>query len=141
MNAKYNFGGVSKFLGVFKVRVGQGDSATRIKSMIKKGHTDIDIIEFSGKMTKEEICKELLSREQFKAYTDVINETLTKKTAVKTSKTKVAKPAVAKAPVKKSTTVSKSKATKSVAKAKPASVAKEKETEDFDIEELKQLAV
>ena len=153
MNAKYNFGGVSKFLGKFKVRVGQGDMATRIKSMLKKGHTEIDMIEFNGKMTKAEICQELLKNERFKAFTDVINETYEKKTAVKTPKTKVAKPVVAKAkPVQaKKTAKSKkasvkkpaTKSTKSGAVSTKTAVVSTKvdESEDFDIEELKQLAV
>lgn len=150
MNAKYNFGGVSKFLGKFKVRVGQGDMATRIKSMLKKGHTEIDMIEFDGKMTKADICQELLKNERFKAFTDVINETYEKKTAVKTPKTKVAKPVVAKAkPVKakktaksKKASVKKSTTKSSAASTKTAVVStKVDESEDFDIEELKQLAV
>ena len=62
MSAKYNFGGISKRIGQYKVRVGQGDMQTRIKMMIKEEHTEIDLIEFDGKLTKAQVCDELTSQ-------------------------------------------------------------------------------
>lgn len=79
MSAKYNFGGISKRIGQYKVRVGQGDMQTRIKMMIKEEHTEIDLIEFNGKLTKAEVCQELLKIERFKKFQDIIEETYNKK--------------------------------------------------------------
>jgi hypothetical protein len=142
MNAKYNFGGISKFLGVFKVRVGQGDMATRIKSMHKKGHTDIDMVEFDGKMTKAEVCQELLKVERFKKFTDVINETYNKKTGLVVAKASPAKSAA----VKKEKAVDKPKQTKKekVSAVKKPKVVIQKPIDDdldLEIEELKNLVV
>jgi hypothetical protein len=142
MNAKYNFGGISKFLGVFKVRVGQGDMATRIKSMHKKGHTDIDMVEFDGKMTKAEVCQELLKVERFKKFTDVINETYNKKTGLAVAKASPAKSAA----VKKEKAVDKPKQTKKekVSAVKKPKVVIQKPIDDdldLEIEELKNLVV
>jgi hypothetical protein len=86
--AKYNFGGISKRIGQFKVRVGQGDMVTRIKMMIKEEHTEIDLIEFDRKLTKAEVCEELLKIERFQRFKDVIEETYAKKTGATSSVTK-----------------------------------------------------
>lgn len=104
MSAKYNFGGISKRIGQYKVRVGQGDMVTRIKMMQKEEHTEIDLIEFNGKLTKAEVCQELLKIERFQKFKDIIEETFNKKagqpaqpTAVKSAKP-VSQPKVTKAP-------------------------------------------
>jgi hypothetical protein len=140
MNAKYNFGGISMFLGVFKVRVGQGDMATRIKSMLKKGHTEIDMIEFDRKMTKADICTELLKNSRFKKFEAVINETFEKKTAVKVAKKTKVVTAKAVKPAKKAAEKPAKPSSKKTKKEKEqeALIEKAKE-EDFEIEELKQL--
>lgn len=78
-SAKYTFGGISKRNGMYKVRVGQGDRTVRTKLMMKKGHTDIDLIDFSGKLTKLQICEELLKIDRFQQFKDVILETISKK--------------------------------------------------------------
>lgn len=104
MSAKYNFGGISKRIGQYKVRVGQGDMVTRIKMMQKEEHTEIDLIEFNGKLTKAEVCQELLKIERFQQFRDIILETYNKKAgqpaqpvAVKPAKP-VSQPKVTKAP-------------------------------------------
>jgi hypothetical protein len=145
MSEKYDFGGVSKRIGKFKVRVGQGDMVTRIKAMIKAGHTDIELVEFGKKMSKADICKELLKMEKFNKFTDVINETHNKKMGLVTKKT-------VKAATKKTVTkVASKKASKSPAKkASPAKPTEKKavtpskkveKEDDLLIEELKQLVV
>lgn len=144
MTAKYNFGGISKYLGVFKVRVGQGDMATRVKSMHKKGHTEIDMIEFDQKMTKAEICQALLKHERFVKFTKEIQETYDKKTGLAVAKkTSPAKPAAVKQE-KKAKEKPKKQEKASVKKPKlviqkPAPVVAEED--DLEIEELKKLAV
>ena len=137
--AKYNFGGISKRIGQYKVRVGQGDMVTRIKMMIKEEHTEIDLIEFPSKLTKAQVCDELLKIERFAKFKDVIQETLNKKSvAVKVSTPKTANSATAgKAagnvqPLPKAT--KQAKQPKVVLKSD-----KEKMSDDLIIEELKQL--
>lgn len=137
--AKYNFGGISKRIGQYKVRVGQGDMVTRIKMMIKEEHTEIDLIEFPSKLTKAQVCDELLKIERFAKFKDVIQETLNKKSvAVKVSTPKTAKSATAgKAagnvqPLPKAT--KQAKQPKVVLKTD-----KENMSDDLIIEELKQL--
>lgn len=128
MSAKYNFGGISKRIGQYKVRVGQGDMVTRIKMMQKEEHTEIDLIEFNGKLTKAEVCQELLKIERFQKFRDIIEETYNKKAGAST-------PAQPKA-VKPATTVSQPK----VVKAPKVTVKQDKKVDDdLIIEELKQL--
>ena len=130
MSAKYNFGGISKRIGQYKVRVGQGDMQTRIKMMIKEEHTEIDLIEFDGKLTKAQVCEELLKIERFAKFKDVIQETLSKKAGVNSP----AKPAVAKAATKSTTA-------KPAGKQQPKVVVKKGKDVDEDllIQELKEL--
>ena len=126
MTAKYNFGGISKRIGQYKVRVGQGDLVTRYKQMIKEDHTEIDLIEFDGKLTKAEVCNELLKIERFQQFREVILETLAKKSGVAPAATpKAAKPA----PTKQATAV----------KQKPKVVVQKPLDDDLVLEELKQL--
>ncbi len=134
MSAKYNFGGISKYLGVFKVRVGQGDM----------GHTDIDMLEFDKKMTKAEVCQVLIKHERFTKFTKEIQETYDKKTGLAVAK----KASPAKSAVAKQEKVAKEKPKKQEKKVsakkpklviqKPAPV---DEDDDLEIEELKKLAV
>jgi aminoglycoside phosphotransferase family enzyme len=126
MTAKYNFGGISKRIGQYKVRVGQGDLVTRYKQMIKEEHTEIDLIEFDGKLTKEEVCNELLKIERFQQFREVILETLAKKSGAAPAATpKAAKPAT----TKQATAV----------KQKPKVVVQKPLDDDLVLEELKQL--
>ena len=137
--AKYNFGGISKRIGQYKVRVGQGDMVTRIKMMIKEEHTEIDLIEFPTKLTKAQVCDELLKMERFAQFKDVIQETLNKKSvAVKASPAKVTKNSTA---GKAASTVQPMVQASKTAK-QPKVVLKsdkEKMSDDLLIEELKQL--
>ena len=112
--AKYTFGGISKRIGQYKVRVGQGDMVTRIKMMIKEEHTEIDLIEFPTALTKAQVCEELLKIERYQKFKDVIQETIAKKTVAVTPKaTKAPKPIpapkVAKLPAQKQVTAGKQK--------------------------------
>jgi hypothetical protein len=127
MSAKYNFGGISKRIGQFKVRVGQGDMVTRYKQMLKEDHTEIDLVEFDGKLTKEQVCEELLKIERFQVFRDVILETIAKKTAVVAPKVpKAPKPVAQK--------------TVTAGKQKPKIVLKPQNADDdLILEELKQL--
>lgn len=128
MSAKYNFGGISKRIGQYKVRVGQGDMQTRIKMMEKEEHTEIDLIEFNGKLTKAEVCQELLKIERFQKFRDIIEETYNKKAGVST-------PAQPKA-VKSVQPVSQPK----VVKPPKVTVKQDKKVDDdLVLEELKQL--
>lgn len=104
-NAKYTFGGVSKRLGVYKVRVGQGAWESRAKMMIKEGHEDLHLINFGEPMTKAQICQKLLTIANFNQWADVIKATFDKKTAQTTVAASKAKPVP--------------KATKAASKAKP----------------------
>lgn len=135
MSAKYTFGGVSKRLGVFKVRVGQGDLITRIKMMIKEEHEEIDLIEFPTKMTKAEVCKELLKIERFAPFKDIINETYDKKMGLPVAMTSVAKP------TKKAVKPATLPAVKAPKQPKVAlkKYSKEESDDDLLIEELKNL--
>lgn len=126
MSAKYNFGGISKRIGQYKVRVGQGDMVTRIKMMQKEEHTEIDLIEFNGKLTKAEVCQELLKIERFQKFKDIILETYNKKAG------QPAQPSV----VKPTKSVSQPK----VVKAPKVTIKNDKKVDDdLVIEELKQL--
>ena len=59
MSKSFTHAGVSKLDGEFKVRF--ANDASRIKVLIKNGHTDIDIVELKNPMTKEEAVAYLLS--------------------------------------------------------------------------------
>jgi hypothetical protein len=127
MSAKYNFGGISKRIGQFKVRVGQGDMVTRYKQMLKEDHTEIDLVEFDGKLTKEQVCEELLKIERFQPFREVIEATIAKKTAVVAPKVPMAPKPVAQKTV-------------TAGKQKPKIVLKPQNVDDdLILEELKQL--
>jgi hypothetical protein len=143
MNAKYNFGGVSKRLGKFKVRVGQGDMVTRIKAMMKAGHEDIELIEFDEKLTKAQICEKLLKMEKFKNFESVIKETHDKKMGLVAKAASPAKPTKNKKPATKKAQPTTAQKKKSAVK-KPKVVIKspvQDAEDDLLIEEIKQLAV
>lgn len=59
MSKSFSHAGVSKLNGEFKVRY--ANDSTRVKVLMKNGHTDIDIVELKHPMTKEEAVAYLLS--------------------------------------------------------------------------------
>jgi len=56
--SQFSHAGVSKLNGEFKVRF--ANDATRVKVLIKNGHTDIDIIELKHPMSKEDAVAYLM---------------------------------------------------------------------------------
>jgi hypothetical protein len=56
--SQFSHAGVSKLNGEFKVRF--ANDATRVKVLIKNGHTDIDIIELKQPMSKEDAVAYLM---------------------------------------------------------------------------------
>jgi hypothetical protein len=62
----YTCAGVSTLNGKTKVRFAN-DFVNRFKILTKNGHDDINLIEFDDPMTKEAICKMLLSHDKFQA--------------------------------------------------------------------------
>jgi len=109
------------------------DLASRVKLLSKGGHAPLELIELPKPMTKAEACQYLLDAGGvFEQWTSVITETMGKKQGAKISTPKVVK----------AKTVKATKAKAPVVKAKPVKavkVVKAKE-EDFDIEEIKELA-
>ena len=59
MSKSFTHAGVSKLDGEFKVRF--ANDSTRVKVLIKNGHTDIDIVELKNPMSKEDAVAYLLS--------------------------------------------------------------------------------
>lgn len=109
------------------------DLASRVKLLSKGGHNPLELIELPKPMTKAEACQYLLDTGGvFAQWTSVITETMGKKQVTKTVKVKATK-AVAPVKNKPVTPVA------PVKKTKPVKVVKAKD-EDFDIEEIKELA-
>lgn len=59
MSKSFTHAGVSKLDGEFKVRF--ANDSTRVKVLIKNGHTEIDMLELKHPMTKEEAVAYLVS--------------------------------------------------------------------------------
>jgi hypothetical protein len=59
MSKSFSHAGVSKLDGEFKVRF--ANDSTRVKVLMKNGHTDIDIVELKHPMSKEDAVAYLLS--------------------------------------------------------------------------------
>lgn len=59
MDKKFEYAGVSRLKGEFKAR--WASDASRVKVLVKSGHTDIDIIQLPNAMTKLEAVQYLLS--------------------------------------------------------------------------------
>lgn len=123
--SKFTVAGVSTQNGITKVRFAN-DIVSRTKLLSKGGHSPLELVELPKAMTKAEACQYLLDLGgKFKPYTQLITETMDKKSGVV-----AAKPA---------------KATKAVkASAKPAKAAKVIKSkppveEDLEVEEIKQL--
>ena len=123
----FTVAGVSTQHGITKVRFAN-DLASRVKLLSKGGHSPLELIELPRAMTKDEACQHLIDvGGVFSQWFTLITETMQKKQ-------NNAAPKVAKA---KTTAVAKAKAVKV---AKQPKIAKPKAQEEFDIEELKQLA-
>lgn len=124
--------GVSTQHGITKVRFAN-DIVSRTKLLAKGGHSPLELIELPEAMTKADACAHLLKvGGVFAQWSDLINETMGKKTAtpVVAKATKVAV-----APKAKVTPV---KATKPVAKT--VKINKAKVEEDLEVTEIKELA-
>jgi hypothetical protein len=123
----FTVAGVSTQHGITKVRFAN-DLTSRVKLLSKGGHSPLELIELPRAMTKDEACQHLIDvGGVFSQWFTLITETMQKKQ-------NNAAPKVAKA---KTTAVAKAKAVKV---AKQPKIAKPKAQEEFDIEELKQLA-
>ena len=126
--SKFTVAGVSTQNGITKVRFAN-DIVSRTKLLAKGGHSPLELVELPKAMTKEEACQHLLTLGgKFKAYTQLITETMDKKAGkpVVTKAPKAAKPAKVAKPVKAT---------------KPAKVIKSKPEveEDLEVQEIKQL--
>lgn len=67
----YKFAGVSRLKGELKVRF--ANDSTRVKVLAKNGHTDIDLIELTAPMSKEDAIAFLMSI-NFYEKDGVVNE-------------------------------------------------------------------
>lgn len=76
--SRYSVAGVSINKGKVKVRF-CSDLVLRVKNLQKQGDTDINLIELPTPMTKPEVCKFLLTRDEFKKYAEDIEQILGKK--------------------------------------------------------------
>ena len=123
--SKFTVAGVSTQNGITKVRFAN-DIVSCTKLLSKGGHSPLELVELPKAMTKAEACQYLLDLGgKFKPYTQLITETMDKKSGVVAAKpTKVTK--AVKAPAKPA------KAAK-VIKSKP------QVEEDLEVEEIKQL--
>ena len=126
----FTVAGVTGENGIVKVRFAN-DMAARVKLFVKGGCSPMELIELPKPMTKAEACQYLLDQGGvFAEYKDIIAQTMAKKvgTVVATKvKTVKAKPtAVAK--------------TTSKVKAVSVKATKTKAKEDFEIEEIKEIA-
>jgi hypothetical protein len=124
--SKFTVAGVSGQNGVIKVRFAN-DIVSRTKLLSKGGHSPLELVELPKAMTKAEACQFLLKLDTFKAYTDLISETMDKKNGVVATKVKAVTPAKTSKPV-------------STSKAKPAKVIAPKVEEDLEVTEIKELA-
>lgn len=136
-SATFTVAGVSTQNGVTKVRFAN-DLASRVKLLSKGGHSPLELIELPRAMTKAEACQHLLSvGGVFNQWTDLINQTMDKKSGVVVAQAKAAKPAKKATPAKAAVPAKKAAPAK---KAVPAKAPKASAEDDFEIEELKELA-
>ena len=136
-SSTFTVAGVSTQNGVTKVRFAN-DLASRVKLLAKGGHSPLELIELPRAMTKSEACQHLLSvGGVFAQWNDLITQTMDKKSGVVAAQTKAAKPAKKAAPAKAAAPAKKAVPAK---KAAPAKTPKASAEDDFEIEELKELA-
>lgn len=77
MNALFTVAGVSKWNDDFKVRF--ANDLSRVKMLVKRGNTEIELVELPQPMTKPEIATflkttELYARPEYAAAIDAANE-------------------------------------------------------------------
>ena len=120
--SKFTVAGVSGENGVVKVRFAN-DIVSRTKLLAKGGHSPLELVELPKPMSKADACQFLLDSGKFKAYKDLISETMDKKNGV----------AQAKAPVA-------AKPVKTVKSKTAKVVAPKVQEEDLEITEIKELA-
>ena len=126
--SKFTVAGVSTQNGITKVRFAN-DIVSRTKLLSKGGHSPLELVELPKAMTKAEACQYLLDLGgKFKPYTQLITETMDKKSGVV-----AAKPAKATRAGKVVKTPPKPAKAPKVIKSKPPV------EEDLEVEEIKQL--
>jgi hypothetical protein len=119
----FTVAGVSTHSGITKVRFAN-DLTSRVKLLSKSGHNPLELIELPTAMTKDQACQHLLDvGGVFKQWASLITDTLGKKQSI-------VMPAKAKTVVKAGK--------KPVVKT--PKITMPKATDDFDIEEIKELA-
>lgn len=90
--SKFTVAGVSGQNGVVKVRFAN-DIVSRTKLLAKGGHSPLELVELPKPMSKADACQYLLDSGKFKAFKDLITETMAKKNgAVPAKAPKAAKP-------------------------------------------------
>lgn len=139
--SKFSVAGVSTQHGVTKVRFAN-DLVSRTKLLAKGGHSPLELVELPRAMTKAEACQHLLSLGGvFKQWETLITETMDKKSGVPAAQKAAVKAPSKKAVVHAQAAVSKAQKVKATAKTEVAKkVAKPKVEEDFEINELKDIA-
>lgn len=60
----FSVAGTSTLNGVTKIRFAN-DWVSRLKTLYKNGHEDVELIELGGEFTKSEICQILMAHPQF----------------------------------------------------------------------------
>jgi hypothetical protein len=126
----FTVAGVTGENGIVKVRFAN-DMAARVKLFVKCGCSPMELVELPKPMTKAEACQYLLDQGGvFAEYKDIIAQTMAKKVGA------VAAPKV-KAVKAKPTAVTK---TASKVKAVSVKATKTQAKEDFEIEEIKEIA-
>lgn len=68
----FKVAGISTFNGQTKVRFAN-DLVSRVKMLIKGGHTDIELMELPVAMTKPEVVTYLKTLDLYKTYSEVID--------------------------------------------------------------------
>jgi hypothetical protein len=127
----FTVAGVSTQHGITKVRFAN-DLTSRVKLLSKGGHSPLELIELPNAMSKADACQYLLNTGGvFEQWTDLITETMGKKsgTVAKTTTTKA---------VKAKPTAQAKTAKNLNGFAKKKAMAKDKQ--DFEIEEIKEIA-
>lgn len=126
MSEKFTVVGTTLYQGATKVRFAN-DMATRVKTLVKNGHTEIELFETPGECTKEEAVAFLLTQKLTPAALEAAQNKAAEY-APKVKKEKVAKAPKAEKPAKaKTAKVAKTaKAAPKAKKAAPSIAAKAK---------------
>jgi hypothetical protein len=120
--SNFTVAGVSTQHGITKVRFAN-DIVSRTKLLAKGGHSPLELVELPKPMSKADACQFLLDSGKFKAYKDLISETMDKKNGVVSAKAPVA-----------------AKPVKTVKSKTAKVVAPKVQEEDLEITEIKELA-